>query len=394
VEGTSLEKSALLYLRRSLADPTATFRQDQWEAIDGLVERNARLLVVQRTGWGKSVVYFMATRLLRDRGAGPTILISPLLALMRNQIVAAERLDIRAATINSNNPDEWDTIRDALTRNEIDILLISPERLGNDDFRMGFLAPIASRIGLLVVDEAHCISDWGHDFRPDYKRITRVLQALPRNVPVVCTTTTANDRVVNDIVDQLGASLEVIRGPLERKSLRLQTIHLPNQAARMAWIAEHIPELPGSGIIYTLTVKDAQRLAGWLQQCGIDAEAYWGGLDAAQRVVLEQRLIENGLKAVVATTVLGMGFDKPDLGFVIHFQRPGSIIHYYQQIGRAGRELDEAYVVLLSGSENQDIIDYFIKSAFPPEGHAEQILDVLMNADQGLSVRDIVTVQA
>jgi ATP-dependent DNA helicase RecQ len=384
-----LRDPALRYLRSALDDPRAEFRDGQWEAIESLIERNARLLVVQRTGWGKSLIYFLATRLLRDRGSGPALLISPLLALMRNQIVAAKRLGIRAITMNSSNRDEWSVARSELRANRVDILLVSPERLANDEFRERVLLPIVDRIGLFVVDEAHCISDWGHDFRPDYRRITRVIQSLPPNIPVIATTATANDRVVEDVVAQLGTRLQVIRGALARSSLRLQVINLPSPSARMAWLVEHVPNLPGSGIIYALTVRDVQMVAYWLQERGIDAHPYWGGLDTTSRENLEQRLLENDIKALVATTALGMGFDKPDLGFVIHYQRPGSAVHYYQQIGRAGRALQQANAILLAGVEDQEIVDYFIDTAFPPESYAEEILAVLNLAEEGLRLGEI-----
>ena len=381
-----LYNSVLDLLRISLDDPTAEFRDDQWKAIEAVTEHRKRLLIVQRTGWGKSVIYFLATRILRDRGAGPTLLISPLLALMRNQLIAAKRIGIRAATINSSNQDDWEKVRKELFANQVDILLISPERLANENFREQWLKTISDKIGLFVVDEAHCISDWGHDFRPDYLRVVRVLQALPPKIPVLATTATANDRVVEDVVEQLGPHLSVMRGVLARESLRLQNISLPSKAGRMAWLAEKLPSLPGSGVIYTLTIRDAQRLASWLQSKGIDAEAYWGGLASERRILLEDRLLENRVKALVATTALGMGFDKPDLGFVIHFQRPGSVVHYYQQVGRAGRAVDKAYGILLSGDGDQDITDYFIQSAFPPEAHISEVLAELKAAEDGLSI--------
>jgi ATP-dependent DNA helicase RecQ len=382
-----LHDQALNLLRRALNDPYAQFRDGQWDAIEELVTRRARLLVVQRTGWGKSLVYFVATRLLRDAGAGPTLLISPLLALMRNQKAAAARLGVRAASIDSSNRPDWPAITNTLHRGEIDLLLVSPERLANDEFREEMLLPVADRVGLLVVDEAHCISDWGHDFRPDYRRITRILQALPPRVAVLATTATANDRVVNDIESQLGPNLHVHRGPLSRASLRLQNIVLPSAAARMAWLAENVPRLRGSGIIYTLTVRDSEIVAEWLQAQGIDARAYHG--KSKERELLEDALLDNQIKAVVATTALGMGFDKPDLGFVIHFQRPGSVVHYYQQVGRAGRAVDEAYGVLLGGREDDDITGYFIRSAFPPEGDMWAILQALNEAEDGLSVDEL-----
>jgi len=377
-----LKEQAGQFLKQALDDPRAEFRDGQWECIDALVNRR-RMLVVQRTGWGKSMVYFLATRMLRDQGAGATLLISPLLALMRNQILAAERIGVRAATINSSNRDDWNKVQARLLAGEVDILLISPERLANDDFRENVLLPVAGSVGLFVVDEAHCISDWGHDFRPDYRRIVGVLNALPPNIPVLATTATANDRVVEDVAVQLG-NLGIARGPLVRESLRLQNIWMPSPAARMAWLAENLHRIPGSGIVYTLTIRDAERVAEWLRQSGIDARAYHSQVE--NREELEDRLLQNRIKTLVATVALGMGFDKPDLGFVIHFQRPGSVVHYYQQVGRAGRALVDAYGILLSGSEDDDITDFFIRNAFPPQLHVDEVMAALYEADDGLSI--------
>ena len=384
-----MHETALQYLRASLGDPTAEFRDGQWEAIRTLVEDRGRLLVVQRTGWGKSVVYFVATRLLRDAGSGPTFLVSPLLALMRNQVEAAERIGVRALTINSTNRDAWEGVERAVADDAVDVLLVSPERLANDGFRRNVMAHVAARVGLFVVDEAHCISDWGHDFRPDYRRIVRVLSALPPGVPVLATTATANDRVVVDVVEQLGESVRVVRGPLGRASLQLQATTLPSAAERMAWLAEHLPRIDGSGIVYARTHRDAFRLTDWLQSLGIDAETYTGSTDPARRVDLEQRLLGNRVKALVATSALGMGFDKPDLGFVVHYQRPGSVVEYYQQVGRAGRAVSNAYGVLLSGDEDDEITDYFIRSAVPPVRHVEAVLGALRAAPNGLKVAEI-----
>jgi ATP-dependent DNA helicase RecQ len=380
-----LKNQALSLLQTALNNPNAYFRDGQWEAISNLLENSSRLLVVQRTGWGKSLVYFLTTRLLRHQQAGPTLLISPLLALMRNQIAAAERIGVKAATINSSNTAQWKEIESQLLAGQVDILLISPERLANEEFTDKILLPLSQKIGLFVVDEAHCISDWGHDFRPDYRRIVRILQALPQNIPVLATTATANERVVNDIVNQLGTNLRVLRGSLIRDSLQLQNIHLPSPAARMAWLAEHLPLISGNGIIYTLTVRDAERVANWLRIQGIDAKAYHGQLKE-EREALENQLLNNEIKALVATTALGMGFDKPDLGFVIHYQRPSSVVHYYQQVGRAGRAVEQAYGILLSGDEDDEIANYFIQTAFPPEAHTQQVLTALNQADDGFSV--------
>jgi ATP-dependent DNA helicase RecQ len=380
-----LKEKSLDLLRTALEDPSAEFRVGQWEIIEQLVKENAHLLVVQRTGWGKSIVYFIATKLLRDKGTGPTILISPLLALMRNQIAAAERIGLSAKTINSSNHDEWDEIYRDLETGKLDFLIISPERLSNEEFREN-LMPIAQTVGLFVIDEAHCISDWGHDFRPDYQRILRILQVLPENIPLLATTATANDRVIEDIRSQIGDKLGIFRGPLARASLILQNIVLPPRAERLAWLAENVPKMPGSGIIYTMTVKDSDRVARWLQYQGINAQAYSGESESSYRERMEQDLLENKIKVLVATSALGMGFDKPDLGFVIHYQRPGSVVAYYQQVGRAGRALPHAYGILLAGDEDQEIIEYFIKSAFPKEEHVSTILSELEKADDGLSI--------
>ena len=304
---------------------------------------------------------------------------------MRNQIAAARNIGVRAETINSTNKADWPRVEAGLHRNEFDVLLISPERLANDDFVTRCLLPIANRLGLFVVDEAHCISDWGHDFRPDYRRIVRILRALPQNIPVLATTATANDRTVRDIIEQLGTNLEVQRGPLTRTSLHLQNIYLRSQAERMAWLANLLPGLPGSGIVYTLTVGDSERLAEWLMSQGIDAEPYHGAMDTEQRETLEDRLLNNDVKALVATVALGMGFDKPDVGFVIHFQRPPSVVHYYQQVGRAGRAVDDAYGVLLNGEEDDAIADYFIRTAFPAPQDVGQLLAAMRAANGALT---------
>jgi len=384
-----MRTQAITLLRQALRDPDAEFRDGQWEAISALVERRARLLVVQRTGWGKSLVYFLATRFLRDQGAGCTLLISPLLSLMRNQIAAGRNIGVKAETINSTNEADWPRIEGGLRGNQFDVLLISPERLANDDFVTRCLLPIANRVGLFVVDEAHCISDWGHDFRPDYQRIVRILRALPHNIPVLATTATANDRVVEDIVQQLGPNLEVQRGPLTRVSLSLQNIYLRSQAERMAWLANILPGLPGSGIVYTLTVPDSERLAKWLKSRGVDAEPYYGAMETGQREALENRLLNNEVKALVATVALRMGFDKPDLGFVIHFQRPTSVVHYYQQVGRAGRAVDDAYGVLLNGEEDDEIAAYFIRTAFPTAEEVDHLLAAMRAANGALTVPNL-----
>ncbi|MBO9531353.1 MAG: ATP-dependent DNA helicase RecQ [Solirubrobacteraceae bacterium] len=382
-------------LLRELAGPRASFREHQLEAIRDLAADRARVLCVQRTGWGKSAVYFVATALLREQGAGPTLIVSPLLALMRNQVAAAERLGLRAHTVNSTNRDAWSEIQRHLEADDVDLLLISPERLNHPGFRSEMLPVFAERVGLLVIDEAHCISDWGHDFRPDYRRIRDMLERLPERVAVLCTTATANDRVVADVTDQLAlghdrAALRSYRGGLMRDSLRLEVVELPDKAQRLAWLATHLPELPGSGIIYTLTKGDAETVASWLAEQGIAAAAYSGETDPAVREDIERKLLANELKAVVATSALGMGYDKPDLGFVVHYQAPGSVIAYYQQVGRAGRAIDGAQVVLLRGAEDRRIQDYFITQAFPPRERVEQVLAAIAEGgDSGAGLNEL-----
>ncbi len=379
---------ALELLRIGAGYPEALFRESQEEAICYIVEGRGRLLVVQKTGWGKSFVYFIATRLLREGGYGPALLISPLLALMRNQIEAAERMGVRAATINSDNPDDWVAVEASIVRNEIDILLISPERLANERFRVNVLARIATRISMLVIDEAHCISDWGHDFRPHYRLLERIVKTLPPNLRLLATTATANNRVTEDLAEVLGPQLEVLRGDLNRPSLTLQTISLPDQAQRLAWLAEQLVTLQGQGIIYTLTVRDANMVAAWLKSRGFSVEAYTGET-GDRRSDFEQALLNNKVKALVATSALGMGFDKPDLAFVIHYQMPGSVVAYYQQVGRAGRALESAYGILLSGREETDITDWFINTAFPTRQEVDAVINALEREPDGLSVPEL-----
>ena len=361
-------------LLQGLAGPGTSLRDDQWTAIDALVNRRERLLVVQRTGWGKSAVYFIAAKLLRRRGRGASVIISPLLALMRNQVAAARRAGIRAETVNSANMTEWDDIQRRVAGGEVDVLLVSPERLNNPQFRDDVLPSLARAAGMVVVDEAHCISDWGHDFRPDYRRIRDLLVGLGAGVPVLATTATANDRVVEDVRSQLGDGTGVLRGGLDRESLRLNVVRLRDTTKRPAWLASHLRELPGSGIIYCLTVAAAEDLAEALTAAGYEVAAYTGRTDAAERERLEAALLDNEVKALVATSALGMGFDKPDLGFVVHMGAPGSPISYYQQIGRAGRGTDRAEVVLLPGAEDRDIWEYFASLSFPAEDVVRSLL--------------------
>ena len=378
--GTTATRAQAQEILEQLAGPAATLRDDQWTAIEALVVQRRRALVVQRTGWGKSAVYFIAAKLLRAEGRGATVIVSPLLVLMRNQVASAERAGVKAATINSGNVTEWDDIHQRVAEGDLDVLLVSPERLNNPDFRDNVLPSLAADAGLVVVDEAHCVSDWGHDFRPDYRRIRTLVAELGTDVPVLATTATANDRVVDDVAAQLGVGggdTLVLRGGLDRESLHLSVVKVATSAERVAWLAAHIDSIDGSGIIYTLTVSAARDVATLLTDMGHQVAAYTGSTDAAEREHLEADLLANRVKALVATSALGMGFDKPDLGFVIHLGAPSSPIAYYQQVGRAGRSTASAEVILLPGSEDQEIWRYFASVAFPPEALVRRVIEAL-----------------
>lgn len=309
---------------------------------------------------------------------------------MRNQVEAAARAGIRARTINSSNTEEWETIQDEIAAGGVDVLLVSPERLNNPDFRDQVLPKLSAATGLLVVDEAHCISDWGHDFRPDYRRLRTMLTDLPPGVPVLATTATANARVTADVAEQLGtggtSDALVLRGPLDRESLSLGVLRLSDAAHRMAWLADHLHRLPGSGIIYTLTVAAAEEVTAFLRHRGHTVASYTGKTENADRQQAEDDLLANRVKALVATSALGMGFDKPDLGFVVHLGSPSSPIAYYQQVGRAGRGVEHAEVLLLPGKEDEAIWEYFASLAFPSEDLVRRTLDILARAERPLSL--------
>jgi ATP-dependent DNA helicase RecQ len=391
---TDTRTEALEVLRALVGRDDADFHEGQFKAIQALVDDRRRALVVQRTGWGKSAVYFVSTLLLRRRGAGPTVLVSPLLALMRDQIAAAARAGVRAVKIDSTNAHEWTDVLAQLDADQVDVLLVSPERLNNPSFRDEQLPQLVARIGLLVVDEAHCISDWGHDFRPDYRRLRDLIARMPAGVPVLATTATANSRVVADVAEQLDAGTAdvdgasgvlTIRGPLARASLRLGVLRLPNSPSRLAWLLSHLGDLPGSGIIYALTVAAANDTARLLRERGYDVRAYTGQTDTDEREESEALLKDNRVKALVATSALGMGFDKPDLGFVVHLGAPSSPVSYYQQVGRAGRATESADVLLLPGVEDRDIWHYFATASMPDRDRAQRVIDALAQAGGPLS---------
>ncbi len=385
----------------AMAGPGARLRDDQATAVAALAaqpgpgEPGARVLVVQATGWGKSAVYWAATAIRRAEGAGPTLVVSPLLSLMRDQVAAAGRAGLRAATLNSSNVTEWSAVETELVEGGLDVLLVSPERLANPGFGRRVLDGLAGRLGLLVIDEAHAVSDWGHDFRPDYRRVADVLRRLNPATPVLATTATANQRVTDDVAAQLGdagpATL-VLRGPLARSSLELAVVGPQPRGLtpleRYAWVVDHLPRLPGSGIVYTLTVADAGRLTTALRAVHgptVPVAAYTGALEPAEREKLEDALLANEVKALVATSALGMGYDKPDLGFVVHVGAPPSPVSYYQQVGRAGRAIETAPAVLLPSEADAGVWDYFATATIPDPAQVAKVLDVLP-ADRPASV--------
>ena len=370
----NLMNEILTELKKSYGE-NAEFREGQAEAIIGVLE-GKRTLVVQKTGWGKSLVYFMATKILRKQTGGFTLIISPLLALMDNQIDAASKLGLNVKTINSSNTDEYAEIVEEIKQNKVDALIISPERLANPDFKADILAPFSSQIRLFVVDEAHCISDWGHDFRPDYRRIVDIIQLLPPNVPVLATTATANDRVIADIKAQMGNEIQISRGSLMRESLALQVVKLDSKEERLAWIARNINSIPGTGIIYCLTIRDCDLVNNWLRENNISSESFYSTKTSEEKNDIVKKFTENRIKVLVATIAFGMGYDKADIGFVIHFQKPANVVAYYQQIGRAGRALENAYAILMCGYEDDEINNYFINTAFPTEDLMSDIIRV------------------
>lgn len=385
-----IEQRALEHLRTMTNSPATQFHEGQLEAIVELAQNNRQMLVVQKTGWGKSAVYFIATKLLRDKSGGPSIIISPLISLMRNQIQAAKKLGLNIATINSSlSPAERKLNLGIISSGIADSIIITPEMLASKIFVENTLGEVLSKVCLFVVDEAHCISDWGHDFRPDYRRIVRILKLMPRNLPVLATTATANNRVIGDIKAQLGGDILISRGTLSRDAIHLQTLPMMSKEKRLASLVYLLNQIPGTGIIYAKTIRDCELVADWLKSNGISAEAYSGGNKSYNRIELEAALLNNSVKALVATSALGMGFDKPDIRFVIHFQAPGNVVDYYQQVGRAGRQIKDAYGLLMQGAEDQRIQNFFIDNAFPSQDEVDNMLRIIANND-GVEEKHIV----
>ena len=369
--------------------PGAQFREGQYEAIEAVLTKK-RTIVVQKTGWGKSLVYFISAKMI----GGVTLVISPLLVLMDNQKLFAEKMGLRCAVINSRvKGEERDELLESIRNCQYDIIFTTPETLYSRD--MKDLIPELN-IRLMVIDECHCISDWGHDFRLEYSRLNRIIAALPENVSVLGTTATANDRVIADLKKQFGENVFISRGSLFREGLHIEILRLETKAERYVWMKNNIRKLPGSGIVYCLTKRDCRNIADFLNANGIKARAYYS--DDELEVINEETgksyneetedlFYRNIIKVIVATIKLGMGYDKPDIGFIIHFQRPGSLVAYYQQIGRAGRKTGmDAYCYLMTGKEDRTISEYFIETAFPTESQEREIISALEQNSQGLTL--------
>lgn len=369
----------------TLCGKDAQFREGQLEAIKATLT-NKRTLIVQKTGWGKSLIYFTCTKILREQGSGITFVISPLLVLMENQLKSVEKLGLKCDVLNSQTRDRRNEILDKIINNELDLVLITPETLFSDDVQKA-LPNI--KIGLFVVDEAHCISDWGHDFRLEYGNLIKVISKLPQYVPLLATTATANNRVVDDLEKQLGGNVHISRGSLTRQTLAIEVLNMPNRESRYAWILKNIKKLPGTGIIYCLTQRDCDYVSNFLNKNGIKALPYYSSSKKEKELnETIEKFQNNKIKAIVATTKLGMGYDKGDISFVIHFQCPQNIVNYYQQIGRAGRNIDLAYAILMFGKEDQEINNYFINTAFPKKEDCEKVLKVISESN-GLKLYNI-----
>lgn len=334
------------------------FHEEQWKTIQHVL-KGERVLLIERTGFGKSLCYqFPATVL-----SGITIIFSPLIALMRDQVKKLNALNIPARCLNSEQTElENNRILDDAVNGKVKILYIAPERLEN----LAWIKAVnRMQLSMVVIDEAHCISVWGHDFRPAFRRIVELVSRLPAHVPVLATTATATPVVERDIVRQMSGEVRVIRGKLMRDNLQLYVQYMSCQDDKLTWLAHHLPKLEGNGIIYTGTRKEVARVTEWLKKNEIPCIGYHAGLSTEERKRIEQGMMDNRWKCIVSTNALGMGIDKPDIRFIIHTQMPQSPIHYYQEIGRAGRDGSSGKVVLLYHPDDIKLPKLFVNFSKP-----------------------------
>ena len=352
------------------------FFDDQWKTIDRILQKK-RVLLIEKTGFGKSLTFqFPATQF-----DGLTIIFSPLIALMRDQIKSLNEKGIKVGLINSGETDDENnlTIQKAIN-NELKILYIAPERQENSLWQE---AVSKMNVSFVVVDEAHCISSWGHDFRPAFRRIINLMQVLPSNIPVLATTATATVDVAQDIKNQIGGDIELIRGDLLRENLKLNVIHVESEEDKMAWISNYLEKVNGNGIVYTGTRSNAEIFSKWCENEKLNTIYYHGGLDSDSRKLVEKEWMKNKYKAVISTNALGMGIDKSDIRFIIHTQITQSPIHYYQEIGRAGRDGQTAEIFLLFNPKDTDLPLSFINGARPTVKQYEKVISALKEEPLG-----------
>ena len=385
----NIYEECLKYLK-VIAGPEAEFQKDQFEAIESCINKGSKTLLVQKTGWGKSAVYFVAAKYLLKNRNKMTVIVSPLLSLTRNQILNAKNL-LNIETINiSEDPEKIRNTENKIKANKVDVLIVTPQRFFNKKFKEEQLPLIKEQAGLFVVDEAHCISSWGHDFIPSYMMLVKkVIPSLNVDTSILFTTATADNKVVKDISDKNKFS-KTIKGDLLRKSLSVHSFGKQSFKFSIAWFKKNIDVLKGSGIIYVLTTARADAVAQYLRnEVGISAQAYHSRLEPYEKIEIENKLLNNEIKVVIATTALGMGFDKPDLGFLIHLGIPKTLTDYYQQIGRAGRKLDNADCVLISLQDDDDVNEYFIMSKVPEQPISNDVLSLIPNLPNELHLSNI-----
>jgi ATP-dependent DNA helicase RecQ len=346
------------------------FFDEQWLTIDKLL-KGEKVLLIEKTGFGKSLCFQFPATIFQ----GTTVIFSPLIALMRDQVKKLASLGISAKCINSEQtPEENTQIINEAKQGSIKILYIAPERQENNEW---IEATQQMNLSMVVVDEAHCISVWGHDFRPAFKRIIHLVKLLPKGLPVLATTATATKRVENDIAKQIGDPITTIRGNLMRDNFNLFVVRVSSEDEKLIWLGKNLEKLPGSGILYTGTRVDTEIYSNWFQYLNIPSIAYNAGLDAESRIAIENGLMINKWKCVISTNALGMGIDKPDIRFIIHTQIPQSPIHYYQEIGRAGRDGEPSNIILFYSPQDKKLPEAFIEGGRPAIKKYDKVIEAV-----------------
>ncbi|MBA7518677.1 ATP-dependent RNA helicase DbpA [subsurface metagenome] len=346
------------------------FYDKQWETIEKIL-KGERVLLIEKTGFGKSLCFQFPAILFK----GTTVIFSPLIALMRDQVKNLNSLGIAAKCINSEQtPEENSQIISEAKEGKLKILYIAPERQENLEW---IEATRQMNLSMVVVDEAHCISVWGHDFRPSFRRILNLVNLLPKGMPILATTATATKKVETDIAQQMGGNLTIIRGNLMRENFRLFVIKVNSEDEKLIWLGKNLSKFPGSGILYTGTRVDTEIYSKWFEYLKIPSIGYNAGLDPDSRIAIENGLMKNQWKCVISTNALGMGIDKPDIHFIIHTQIPQSPVHYYQEIGRAGRDGEPAYIILFYNPEDRDLPESFIEGGRPAIVKYEKVIEAV-----------------